>query len=942
MGQKGSNTAYTTTAPNAGVMAAYQGVLQGAQKVVDDNPYKPYGGDLVAPVNQQQGLGIGNINQSAGFAQPFINEAAGYARNAADPISGADISQYESPYLNDVVNATSAQFAHDNAVQQQGVIGNAAAQGALGGDRVGVAQAQLAGAQQRAQAPVLAGLRNQGYQTALQTAMQQQANQGNAAYSLGNLGVAGQNAGLTGANAQIGAGTLQQNTLQNLYNAQYGQYATAQAFPYQQTQWLAGIDTGVGSQMGGHSETTAPPPNPFASLLGLGVAGLGAAGKFAAYGGRIQGFAPGGGVDGNMPFAGHGWIPPNQITMGRGAPPPPSAPSMGNPGLDIGRMAASFGRGSSPAVVSRPLNINPSPFMPTQGGDVMSSAPSAAAGFGNGPIYYRGGKVQGFADSGAVRAPDDSLNPRNWIGWQADDGTGGTFAPMDPNRAPSIQKGPNEMAPVDDAEMPANPKVGGFGGPNRNNITNLPPIITDGDGNGRLPPQTLRYAPEDDSGGAEPQSGFGASAAPAGDRSSLSHALMAAGLGMMASKSPFLSNAIGEGGLSGLNAYTQAQQRKVENTNKATTQRLSQQRLDQEARRLDQAAKQAQRHLDLQERQFGESTKQHGVTNSLTDRRLQNEQERHADELKLRREQFDETQKQHERQLNAGKIPPGFRTKEDGTLEAIPGGPHDPEVMGAVERAKHNASPLSQEAKEIGSWQIVRGNIASAMKGLGKGMQSDARMMELRNGAAEILTNKFGYSPEQAAGYINEQEQAYRAAGTGKSAEARTVGTREGNLGIILRATDAAIPAAIDASENVARTGWVPINQLIQKGEVIASDPRLKEFGMANLQLAEHWARAMNPTGVMRESDRDLALKFLNTADSKETYRAAVMQLGKQIHREMDAVKGGKPSPMGDHPDPVKSGSSDAGAPKVVGDRQQFKQGWGVWDGTKWVPEGKQ
>ncbi len=59
---------------------------------------------------------------------------------------------------------------------------------------------------------------------------------------------------------------------------------------------------------------------------------------------------------------------------------------------------------------------------------------------------------------------------------------------------------------------------------------------------------------------------------------------------------------------------------------------------------------------------------------------------------------------------------------------------------------------------------------------------------------------------------------------------------------------------------------------------------------MANLQLAEHWARAMNPTGVMRESDRDMALSFLSTADSKDTYKRAVMQLKKQIEREREGV----------------------------------------------------
>ena len=49
----------------------------------------------------------------------------------------------------------------------------------------------------------------------------------------------------------------------------------------------------------------------------------------------------------------------------------------------------------------------------------------------------------------------------------------------------------------------------------------------------------------------------------------------------------------------------------------------------------------------------------------------------------------------------------------------------------------------------------------------------------------------------------------------------------------------------------------------------------------------ESWARAMNPTGVMRESDREIALEKLNTAKDAVTYRAVVEQIQKQITLEV-------------------------------------------------------
>jgi hypothetical protein len=197
---------------------------------------------------------------------------------------------------------------------------------------------------------------------------------------------------------------------------------------------------------------------------------------------------------------------------------------------------------------------------------------------------------------------------------------------------------------------------------------------------------------------------------------------------------------------------------------------------------------------------------------------------------------------------------------------------------------------LSDESRKARAIQLSMGDIKSAYAGFGYG--DNINKKNVYDDAIKLLVDQGGMTVGQAAKYLSEQSQEWQSRGVGMSAEARTAGTREANLGIILKATDAAIPAALEASEKVARTGWVPLNQIIQKGQVIASNPELKEFGMANLQLAEHWARAMNPTGVMRESDRDLALGFLSTADSPQTYARAVAQLKKQIEREKGAVSG--------------------------------------------------
>lgn len=284
---KGSNmtTSSSSSSPDSQALQAYRDLLTRASGVASA-PYTPYGGELVAPFNQQQNLGVAGINNYANFAQPYIQDAAGLARAGATPITAADIAQYESPYTQSVIDATQAQFNNQNAQQQQQLLGNAIAQGALGGNRVGIGKAELANQQLLAQAPVIANLRNQGFATGLNTALTEQQAKAAGAYSLGNLGVAGQTAGLGGAGAQFGVGTSQQQTQQAEDIARYQQFLNQLGYPFQTTQWLAGIDTGVGSQMGGTSQgtTTGPAPSMLGQIMGGLTSGVGALGGTGAFG----------------------------------------------------------------------------------------------------------------------------------------------------------------------------------------------------------------------------------------------------------------------------------------------------------------------------------------------------------------------------------------------------------------------------------------------------------------------------------------------------------------------------------------------------------------------------------------------------------------------------------------------------------------------------------
>ncbi len=402
---KGQSNATSTTAPNPAAMSNYYDLLNRANQV-GSTPYQPYTGNLLAPFSQSQQTAFNTIDQSQGIANADIGQAQNYAQQGAAPITGQQIAGYENPYQNQVINATLGQIQYLDANQQAQMESPWVGSGGLFNDRLGVAQGQLAYNQDLANNQTLSQLNTQNYSQALAAAQAQQAAYAGASYQFGNLGAEQQATTLQGAQAQLGSGGIQQQQAQQGLNIPYQQFLQAQAFPYQQVGWEAGIDTGVGSQMGGTSNTTYQPaaPNPWNVGLGLGLAGVGAfyggpqgaaagwgIGSNVKRGGRIKGYDDGGDV-GSMPYSGaRSFIPSYGITRGQGAPRPPY-PMMPRTGAGAGRM--NLGQ----------LGGLPSRWSASgiTAGD-MADMPTGPANGGLGGLYRRGGAV-GYADGGG---PDD-------------------------------------------------------------------------------------------------------------------------------------------------------------------------------------------------------------------------------------------------------------------------------------------------------------------------------------------------------------------------------------------------------------------------------------------------------------------------------------------------------------------------------------------------------
>ena len=243
--------------------------------------------DLAPQVAAQDALQTAAYTQATdptiglGAYQPYLAKAG----TAADAMSGltgpmttAQTTAYMSPYQQQVIDATMADYDAQAAKSRLGLGAQAVAGGAYGAGRHGIAEAEFDALSNRGRASQLANLRSTGFQQAAQRRQQDLQNQMGLTNLQTGLGQTAQDFG----RAQIaGLGTLgatQQAQNQAVLDAQR-QFATmAVQEPVNRMNLLG---TGVMGLMGGMSPyatrigeaPATPQSSPLATALGVGLTG---------------------------------------------------------------------------------------------------------------------------------------------------------------------------------------------------------------------------------------------------------------------------------------------------------------------------------------------------------------------------------------------------------------------------------------------------------------------------------------------------------------------------------------------------------------------------------------------------------------------------------------------------------------------------------------------
>lgn len=216
--------------------------------------YSPTGGTTATP----------NVyNQAAGAYQGALGGTAGAAMG-----QGPNIDQFMNPYT----SAVTGRALSDLERQRQMAINTTGAQatqaGAFGGSRHGVAEALTNEAFANQGANTFTNLQQQGFNTALGAAQQQQQMQLGAANQLGNLAQMGYGFGQGVTQQQQAYGTQQQALQQALIDAAKAQYAGFTGAP-QQSLALPLAALGASTPAAGSTTTNSQSPGLF-SYLALG------------------------------------------------------------------------------------------------------------------------------------------------------------------------------------------------------------------------------------------------------------------------------------------------------------------------------------------------------------------------------------------------------------------------------------------------------------------------------------------------------------------------------------------------------------------------------------------------------------------------------------------------------------------------------------------------
>jgi hypothetical protein len=256
----------------------------------------PFAPSQLADLSPAQQQAITAATSGVGSFAPFLQQGQQALQSGITGAAGANITptsyqEYMDPFLEDVIQQQYSDIAEQGRMQQNQLGAQAVGSGAFGGSRQAIQAGEIDRNILEQQARTGSQLRTAGFAQAQQLAgqaaqqqLQQAQLQGALGQGIAGLGQLGQQLGVQDINTLLGVGGLQQQQTQQGLNVAQQNLLAQQQLPFQQVGFLSDIFQGVPALQSTYSTTTTPPPSSTSQLLGLGIAGLGAAGAAGGFG----------------------------------------------------------------------------------------------------------------------------------------------------------------------------------------------------------------------------------------------------------------------------------------------------------------------------------------------------------------------------------------------------------------------------------------------------------------------------------------------------------------------------------------------------------------------------------------------------------------------------------------------------------------------------------
>ena len=270
-------------------------IFASAKALTGPGSMMPFAEQKVAGLSEGQQAAIANALGGVGAFQPFLRQGSAAVGQGIMGALGANFTptsyqEIMNPFQEDVIQQQYDDIAEQGRAQLSDFGQRAAGAGAFGGSRQALAESEIIGNVLDQQARTGAQLRTAGFQQA-QAAAQQAANQqlrqaqlaGQLGTAQAGLGQLGQQMNVQDINTLLGIGGLQQQQGQRQLDVDRANFLAAQALPFQQIGFMSDIFRGVPALQQTYSTRTTPPPSRTSQLLGLGIAGLGAAGQAGGF-----------------------------------------------------------------------------------------------------------------------------------------------------------------------------------------------------------------------------------------------------------------------------------------------------------------------------------------------------------------------------------------------------------------------------------------------------------------------------------------------------------------------------------------------------------------------------------------------------------------------------------------------------------------------------------